>query len=222
MVPLLLGLALLLFLGLQLSLSGVIGCRGCYSTVNNTCNGTTRFVYFAAMADNWPLAYLITFRCHGTWLHGDERGSVDRFHNQYGTPCFPSNQARLNQNNRRLNHAPVTLTSEQRHTVEEAIRETCDVRKWTLKAVNARTNHVHTVVSALVRPELVLNALKANATRQMRQTTQWPAAFSPWSDSGSKRYVWTELGVERAIDYVLNAQDGAVPELDPPKRNRQR
>jgi hypothetical protein len=31
---------------------------------------------------NLPLAYLITFRCYGTWLHGDERGSVDRFRNQ--------------------------------------------------------------------------------------------------------------------------------------------
>jgi hypothetical protein len=35
-----------------------------------------------------PLAYLITFRCHGTWLHGDERGSVDRFHNRYKSPCI--------------------------------------------------------------------------------------------------------------------------------------
>jgi hypothetical protein len=26
-----------------------------------------------------PLAYLITFRCYGTWLHGDKRGSIDRF-----------------------------------------------------------------------------------------------------------------------------------------------
>lgn len=25
-----------------------------------------------------PLAYFITFRTHGTWLHGDQRGSVDR------------------------------------------------------------------------------------------------------------------------------------------------
>ena len=25
-----------------------------------------------------PLAYLISFRCYGTWLHGDERGSIDR------------------------------------------------------------------------------------------------------------------------------------------------
>ena len=32
-------------------------------------------------------AYLITFRCYGTWLHGDDRGSVDRrFYNRVGTP----------------------------------------------------------------------------------------------------------------------------------------
>jgi len=30
-----------------------------------------------------PLAYLITFRAYGTWLHGDARGSIDRFHNRY-------------------------------------------------------------------------------------------------------------------------------------------
>src|SRR2546428_5625205 len=26
-----------------------------------------------------PLAFLITFRCYGTWLHGDDRGSVNQF-----------------------------------------------------------------------------------------------------------------------------------------------
>src|ERR1700747_68137 len=30
-----------------------------------------------------PLAYLITFRCYGTSLHGDEQGSIDRHQNQY-------------------------------------------------------------------------------------------------------------------------------------------
>src|SRR5687767_4505235 len=29
-----------------------------------------------------PLGYLITFRCYGTWLQGDTRGSIDRFHNR--------------------------------------------------------------------------------------------------------------------------------------------
>ncbi len=37
----------------------------------------------------WPLAYLITFRTYGTWLHGDERYSIDRHgKNIYGAPCI--------------------------------------------------------------------------------------------------------------------------------------
>jgi hypothetical protein len=36
--------------------------------------------------NDYPLAYFITFRTHGTWLHGDQRGSVDRHgRNVYGT-----------------------------------------------------------------------------------------------------------------------------------------
>lgn len=36
-----------------------------------------------------PLGYLITFRCYGTWLHGDERGATDRFHKRYNRRIFP-------------------------------------------------------------------------------------------------------------------------------------
>src|SRR5437762_2022331 len=42
--------------------------------------------------DHAPLGYLITFRSYGTWLHGDARGSVDRFHNAFGTPRLPYNE----------------------------------------------------------------------------------------------------------------------------------
>ena len=41
-----------------------------------------------------PFACLITFRCYARWLHGDERGSVDRFHNQYKSPYFSANETR--------------------------------------------------------------------------------------------------------------------------------
>ena len=37
----------------------------------------------------------------------------------------------------------------------------------------------------------------------------------PWSDGGSQRYMWTEVGLERAIEYVVNGQDGPIPELHP-------
>ena len=77
-----------------------------------------------AVAESVPLAYLITFRSYGTWLHGDPRGSVDRFHNQYGEPVFPPNAARLGQTEVRLKRVPVVLTEVQRQSVERAIRET--------------------------------------------------------------------------------------------------
>ena len=41
----------------------------------------------------FPLAYLISFRTYGTWLHGDKRGSMDRKHNVYGTSKISPNPA---------------------------------------------------------------------------------------------------------------------------------
>ena len=48
--------------------------------------------------DSAPLAYFITFRAYGTWLHGDERGAVDRRHNDYGTPYLPVDEDWKSQN----------------------------------------------------------------------------------------------------------------------------
>jgi hypothetical protein len=41
-----------------------------------------------------PLAYLITWTCYGTWLHGDERGAADLDHNIPGTPYLPPDAER--------------------------------------------------------------------------------------------------------------------------------
>src|SRR5437773_2182167 len=101
-----------------------------------------------------PLAFLITFRCYGTWLHGDERGAVDRknFH-RYGTPAMPGNRKLAEDEKDELKHAAITLSPAQRVVVEKAIREVCKYRGYGLVAVNARTNHVHSVVRASCKPE---------------------------------------------------------------------
>ena len=101
-----------------------------------------------------PLAYLITFRCYGTWLHGDQRGSIDRI----------------------------------------------------LHAVNVRTNHVHSVVSAPCKPEHVMDSFKAYATRHLRESGLFSRDIKPCARHGSTPYLWTEEEVERAIDYVINGQ----------------
>jgi REP element-mobilizing transposase RayT len=161
-----------------------------------------------------PLAYFITFRCYGTWLHGDARGSIDRYHNQYDTPLIPPHARRWQQNRRSLQHAPVELDDARRAAVEAAVRETCEIRGWQLRAVHARTNHVHAVVSARGRPEPVLSACKAYATRRMKAEGCWPYEHSLWSAGGSKRYLWTARSVDRAMEYVVNGQGGPLPDFN--------
>jgi REP element-mobilizing transposase RayT len=161
--------------------------------------------------EEFPLAYLITFRSYGTWLHGDIRGSVDRFHNRFGTPRLPPNDRWRKYNRELLRHAPVKLRNRQRAAVEKAIRETCKIRKWDFWTTNVRSNHVHTVVSASCKPEIVLAALKANATRELRESGCWNSGRSPWVDRGSKKYLWTESDVINAVAYVEYDQGEPLP-----------
>jgi REP element-mobilizing transposase RayT len=162
-----------------------------------------------------PLGYLITFRCYGTWLHGDERGSVDREHRRYKTPYASANENRHRHNLNSLKGNPVLLSAAQRASTEKAISETCAYRSWRLLACSVRTNHVHTVVSiGSKKPELALNAFKANATRQMREDGCWQLPHSPWVERGSKRYLWNERSLALAVEYVLYGQGDALPEFD--------
>jgi REP element-mobilizing transposase RayT len=164
--------------------------------------------------DHTPLAYLITFRCYGTWLHGDERGSIDRHRNRYGSPLIPGVKTWRLHNARMLKGAPVRLNKRQRALVSASIRTTCEIRKWSLYTLNVRTNHCHVVVFGNLRPGRILNALKANATRALREVKLWHRNDSPWSDGGSKRYLWTERHLKAAIDYVELGQGDAFPSLD--------
>ena len=162
-----------------------------------------------------PLAYLITFRCYGTWLHGDDRGSIDRFHNRFKSPYIEPNTRWHRHNTQVLDGEPVMLDAARRKSIDAAIRETCTKRKWHLHAVSARTNHVHAVVSiGLIKPERALTAFKANATRKMREDNCWRQNYSPWAEKGSKRRLWNERSVTRAIDYVLYGQGEELPDFD--------
>ncbi len=79
-----------------------------------------------------PLAYLITFRSYGTWLHGDKRGSVDSRHRRFGTPMLPPNPLRESYERNLLKSLPVKLTKKRREAIKRGIREACDVLKWRL------------------------------------------------------------------------------------------
>jgi len=162
----------------------------------------------------FPLAYLITFRGYGTWLHGDVRGSIDRSHNIYGTPRIAPNPRLERSDAAQLRNEFITFNPAQRQTIEQAIRAVCRHRQYALCAANVRTNHVHTVVSAPCKPEPVMNAFKSYGTRALRRAGLISQTTKPWVRHGSTRYLWKERHVERAIEYVLYGQGDEPPSFD--------
>ena len=162
-----------------------------------------------------PIAYLITFRCYGTWLHGDERGSINRFNNQYQSPYLAVDKNWESYNKSKLKGEAVLLDAKERKIFEQTIREVCKFKDWVLHAVNVRTNHVHAVVS--IGDHLsatALNAFKSYSTKNLRQNGCWKSSGSPWADKGSRRYLWNEKSLETAIEYVAGGQGGKLPDFD--------
>jgi len=139
-------------------------------TATKPHNTVAKTDYIDLQTRTQPLGFLITFRCYGTWLHGEKRGSVDRRnYNRYGTPDMPANEKILKEEELELRHRPVRLTKRQRVIVRAAIEQVCEQRRYCLYALNVRTNHVHAVVNASLKPERIMNGFKSYATRRLRE-----------------------------------------------------
>ena len=187
-----------------------LSLRGSSPTVREGVLSARNTAPPAAMRDfddnDFPFAYLITFRCYGTWLHGEARGSMDRKHNTYGMPTIAPNPQLERSDAGQRQHEPITLNAKQRRVVERAAKNVCDYRGFVLRAISVRTNHVHIVVSAMRKPEPVLNAFKCYATRDLRQAGLLSERIKPWARHGSTIYLWKEQDVAKAVEYVLLGQ----------------
>ena len=140
--------------------------------------------------NEFPIAYLITFRTYGTWLHGDERSSVRRNgNNRFGGPKVTASVPLRESMWAVQKRESFILDAEQRTCVEAAIKEVCELREYSLRALNVRTNHGHAVVSAAVKPEKIVNDFKVYATRRLRAERL----------CGSKERIWSCGGADSAI-----------------------
>jgi hypothetical protein len=112
------------------------------------------------------LAYLITWTTYGTWLPGDERNWVDRH-----TPGIqPPDRSRWELARDSIKELPAILDDEQRNIVEATVRSHCDIRHWSLHALNARSNHIHVVATAEdVDPAIVMDQFKAWCSRRLNE-----------------------------------------------------
>jgi REP element-mobilizing transposase RayT len=154
-----------------------------------------------------PIAYFISFTCYGTRLHGDDRGSVDLGHNQYGTPVLPANVNRAAARRAGLSHPPYSLGGDRPAIVRDAVVALADKRGWTVWAAHVRTEHLHVVLTAAgVDIDRVMNDLKAAASFRLNRAYPVDRGRTYWTRHGSTRYVWNETQLAAAIDYVLNQQ----------------
>ena len=157
------------------------------------------------------LAYFITFTTYGTWLHGDERGSVDDEHNTPGTPFARPSIRRNHANRSTMKWPEFNLDAKARGVVDRTIREVCVTRAWALHALNVRSNHLHTVVSANAPAAKVKADLKAWCTRRLREAECLARTAPAWTEGGSKRKLNTPESFHAAVHYVMHEQGANLP-----------
>lgn len=155
------------------------------------------------------LAYHITWTTYGTWLPGDARGWV-----RWGEPGIkPPDPRREGDARNRMAEPAVLLSEEQRALVEKTIRDHCGIRGWLLHAVNARSNHVHVVVTAERDPDEVMHQFKAWCSRKLSdaaglvRTVGKKAGRRHWfTEGGDKKRIDSEEYLQHAITYVAERQ----------------
>lgn len=157
-----------------------------------------------------PLAYFLTFTCYGTWLHGDERGSVDIGHNVPGTPTLAPNAERFAQEREQLNELPYELDAPRREITLRALCEIVRRKGWMLHAAHVRSNHVHIILTADSPPERIMNDLKTAASRALNKAYPAEQDCTRWTRHGSTRYLWKEEALAEKIRYVLDGQGAAM------------
>lgn len=154
-----------------------------------------------------PFAYFLTFRTYGTWLHGDEKQSVDRKHNIPGTPRIEVNSSLESAMKESQNEEAFILDNGQSHTVLQSVIETCQYNHWTLYAAHVRTNHLHIVLTAENTAEHAMGKLKCYGTKNLKKNhPELSERKHFWARHGSTKNVWTYELLFPCLYYVVKEQ----------------
>ena len=153
-----------------------------------------------------PLGYLITFACYGQRLHGDLRGSVDRFHNQPGSLLVPEDPRRVAYLRTTMVQEPYRFDKARRRIVLQSLIATCEHSGWVLAAAHVRTTHLHALVAGVEGPARVMKAFKMGAAMALRRQLGEAEGTRRFAKGGSKRQLWTADALESAIGYVVERQ----------------
>ncbi len=150
-----------------------------------------------------PIAFFITWTVYGTHLQGDERGWRKRRHGEQ-----PPEPTMAQWRGDRLSHPVILLSLRQRTVVEAECRLHSDHRGWKVWEINARSNHVHVVVTAVGHSgKVVRDQLKANGTRGLREHHAEFRERPVWTVGGDWQCINNEEELDTVCEYVREAKD---------------
>lgn len=136
----------------------------------------------------------ITFTAFGARLHGDDRPTVDREHNLYGTPFLEPDPARHRIEHQLMSAPAVILSLEKRLLIEDAIPRIRERWSWDFIVCAAATDHIHSLIAIEQR----FHGKQARALLKRELTTaldeRWAATkrqdgMSWWCEGGSTKAV---------------------------------
>src|SRR5215213_5254064 len=149
-----------------------------------------------------PLAYHITWGTYGTRLHGDARGTVDREHNEFGTPVLGPDSERQREERGRLKFPPITLERDERLSIEATLPSICERGQWTYVEGAAGPDHVHVILSSPFNPETIRILLKRWIGQALSKLRPLPDGATWWAEDGSIRWIDNARYYENAVRYV--------------------
>ncbi|MGH7177142.1 MAG: hypothetical protein ACREJC_07175, partial [Tepidisphaeraceae bacterium] len=154
---------------------------------------------------------------YGTRLHGDPRGTVDRKHNEFGSPILGYDQHRWEREKSLLKFPPVVLTREEMLIVESIIPWICERGSWKYITCAAGPDHVHVIVRSPRDPETIRRLMKRwlgqELSKRLNKEPNRPQSGTPepdrpqsgttwWAECGSIKWIDNERYLKNATEYV--------------------
>ena len=97
-----------------------------------------------------------------------------------------------------------------REVVLNSIINTCDYYGWPLYAAHVHSNHVHLITESAKEIERVMQKIKLYCSRELNKQLKPTRKTKYWTHHGSTRYLWNDINLNNAMEYVVNEQGGKM------------
>ena len=146
----------------------------------------------------------ITFGTYGTRLHGSRRPTIDKKHNELGTPFLPENRTQESQARQWMTYPPRLLNQQERLFVEQQLPQICDRGGWSYRIAAVSSDHVHLLCDIV--PEIHGEKVRRLVKRWLGQalSDSWPLPNGArwWTVEGSNKAVRDQRYLNNVFHYL--------------------